>query len=137
MHPVFQCWCFKSAGPLFWIALQVYNSSALDEIYHQKLHRSVFCPGNHKAKAEEVKNTLTGDVSRNENVGDLMHFSRSTYLSRCFPLAEATSALKSIASCYFSRGFAPTRLAYARGCISHEATHVSGKHTMPAYIMHD
>lgn len=54
------CWCFKSPGRLFWIALQVYNSLAFEEIYHQKLHSSVFCPGNHKAKAEDVKNTLTG-----------------------------------------------------------------------------
>lgn len=92
------CWCFKSLGPLLWIALQVYNSLALEEIYHQKLHRSVFCPGNHKAKAEEVRNTLR--VSRNENVCNVMHFFRSTYLSCCFPLAEATSALKSVVSCY-------------------------------------
>lgn len=52
------CRCFKSPGPLLWMALQVYNSLALQEIYHQKLHSSVFCPGNHKAKAEEARNTL-------------------------------------------------------------------------------
>lgn len=128
------CWCFKSLGSLFWIALQVYNSSALQGIYHQKLHSPVFCPGNHKTKAEEVRNTLTGKYPEMKmSVIWCISLVPLTWPA-VVPLARAMSALKSIVSCYFQGSL--LLVLHIWGIISHKTMDVSGKCMMPADIMH-
>lgn len=129
-----RCWCFKSPGPMFWIALQVYNSLASSEIYHQKLHSSVFRPANHKAKAEGVRNTLPASYPD-------MKMS-ATWCISLVPLTWA-AVFHSLKQC--QRLKAPWAaicqgslflVLHIWGYISHKAVLVSGKHTMPAYIMH-